>query len=150
VVAVSRFIGYPAAVVSGGPAWLLSKILRSTSVAKVISHPPVWLDHAELTATVAAIHQAAKAFAMTATAPERETAALTCAVTLESNPEWTVRKAADYLQLSRRRVQELASQLGGRRIGRQWILDEVAVREFARKRREVRCEIYGADRQGLL
>jgi hypothetical protein len=136
VAAVSRFIGYPAAVVSGGPAWLLSKILRSPSVAKAISHPPIWLDQAELTATVAAIHQAAKAFDTAAvTAPERETAAITRAVTLESNSEWTVRRAADYLRLSRRRVQELASKLGGRRIGRQWILDGVAVREFARQRK---------------
>jgi hypothetical protein len=132
-----RFIELPAAVVTGGPAWLLSRILRSPSVATVISLPPIWVNQAELTATITAIHRAAKAFDTMATAPERETATLTCAVTLESNSEWTVRKAADYLGLSQRRVQELASQLGGRRVGRQWILEEVAVREFARRRRGV-------------
>ncbi|MGH4008287.1 MAG: helix-turn-helix domain-containing protein [Pseudonocardiaceae bacterium] len=47
-------------------------------------------------------------------------------------------RAAAVLQLSRRRTQELAAGglLGGQRVGRQWILDEVAVREFARQRRK--------------
>lgn len=129
---MSRFVEQPAALVSGGPAWLLSRILPSREVVKVLSRPPPWLDRADVAATVAAIHRVAKELNPPPTALERDTATLVGAVTPES--PWTVRRAVDHLQLSVRRVQELALDLGGRRVGRHWLLDEVAVREFARQR----------------
>lgn len=79
-----RYIAHPVAIVSGGPALLLSRILSPLSVAKVVSHPPIWLDQAELTATVAASTRPRQHSTRLATAPERETAAITCAVTLAS------------------------------------------------------------------
>lgn len=126
-----------AAVLSGPAALVVSRVLSSPNVVKVLSGLPPWLApyRSEISAAVQAIHRAAKAFETAATAPGRDTATVVGAVTLDSNSEWTVRKAADYLGLSRRRVQELAGQLGGRRVGRLWILDEVTVRELARQRR---------------
>lgn len=87
VAAVSRFIGW-----WPGVAAVEDLALAQCGHGDLPS--PVWLDQVELTATVAAIHQAAKAFDTMSTAPERETATITRAVTLESNPEWTVRRAA--------------------------------------------------------
>lgn len=123
------------ALVHGSSAWLLSRILASPGVATVVSNPPGWVDRAELAATIAAIHTAASRFdTASSAAHEREDAALLGAVTPQLDPAWTVRRAADYLGLSDRRVQELAAELGGRRVGRAWILDEVAVREYERRR----------------
>lgn len=133
----SRYVEH-AAVVSGAPAWLLSRILRSPNVATVVNNAPRWIDHAELNATVEAIHGAAKAFQMASAARERENATVPGAVTAESDdPGWTVRRAAAYLGLSPRRVQELAPELGGRRVGRrQWVLDSAAVRHEHQRRNE--------------
>lgn len=127
-----------AAIVSGGAAWLLSRILRSPAVAKLTGNPPAWLDRSEISATVNAIHHAAKAFEVASTAHERENATVVGAVDAQSDPtpEWTVSRAADHLRLSPRRVQELAPELGGRRVGRQWILNELAVREYRRWRED--------------
>jgi hypothetical protein len=111
-----------AAIVSGAPAWLLSRIMRSPNVKKVLSTPPLWVDRAEVAAAVDAIHRAAKAFETASGALERD--------------DGTVRRAADYLGLSERRVQERAIELGGRKVGRQWILDEVAVRQEYQRRRQ--------------
>ena len=121
-------------MVAGGLAWLLSRVLRSPDVATVVACPPPWLDRADVVATLAAIHLAASALEAGLTARERETAIEAGAVAAHSDPDWTVGRAADYLRLSPRRVQELACELGGRKVGRQWLLDEVAVRVYERAR----------------
>jgi hypothetical protein len=128
----TRFIS--GAVVSDSPAVLLSRILRSPNVVTVLNHPPLWVDRAELAATIAAIHKAAQRFGTASAALEREDATVVSAVTPQLGPEWTVRRAADFLGLSQRRTQELAAQLGGRKVGRQWLLDELAVREYGKRR----------------
>lgn len=122
------------ALVRGSSAWLLSRILASPGVAAVVNNSPQWVDRAELAATIAAIHTAARRFDTTTAALEREDAAPLGAVMPQSAPGWTVRRAAAYLGLSHRRVQEIAAELGGRRVGRAWILDEAAVREYERRR----------------
>jgi len=124
------------ALVRGSSSWLLSRILASPGVATVVDNPPRWVDRAELAATIAAIHTAARRFDTASAAHEREDAALLGAVTPQLDPAWTVRRAADFLGLSERRVQERAAELGGRKVGRQWILDEVAVRQEYQRRRQ--------------
>jgi hypothetical protein len=123
------------ALVRGSAAWLLSRILASPGVATVVNNPPRWVDRVALAATVAAIHTAARRFDTASAACEREDATVLGAVALESNPEWTVRRAAGYLKISERRTQELAAKLGGRKIGRQWLLEETAVRQEHEKRK---------------
>lgn len=125
------------ALVCGSSALLLSRILRSANVATVVSNPPGWVDRADLHAQVAAIHRAAEAFETASSAHERESATPLGAVTAELDTGWPVRRAATYLGLSPRRVQELAPELGGRRAGRrQWVLDPVAVRHEKKRRAE--------------
>jgi hypothetical protein len=125
------------ALVHGSSAWLLSRILASPGVAAVVKNLPQWVDRVELAATIAAIHKAAQRFdTASSAAHEREDAALLGAVMPESGPDWTVRRAADFLGLSERRTQELAAQLGGRKIGRQWIFDDLAVRHEHERRRQ--------------
>lgn len=120
------------ALVRGSSAWLISRILNSPAVAKVVTSPPRLVDRAELAATVAAIHQASRAFETSVTALERGNETTAGAVAPQS--EWTTKQAADHLRMSQRRVQELAAELGGRKIGRQWLLDEVAVRREHQRR----------------
>lgn len=122
------------AVVTGGPALLLSRILRSPNVATVLRNPPGWVDRGALAATVEAIHRAARRFESASAALEREDATVVGAVMPESDAGWTTRRAADYLGLSPRRVQERAAEFGGRKVGRQWIFDELAVRQYERRR----------------
>jgi hypothetical protein len=124
------------ALVRGSSAWLLSRIVASPGVTTVLNNPPGWVDRTELAATIAAIHKAARGFDTASAAPERDTATALGAVMPESDLlGWTVRRAADFLGLSDRRVQEMAPELGGRRVGRQWLLDEVAVHHEGERRR---------------
>lgn len=127
------------ALVRGSSAWLLSRILASPGVAAVVNNSPQWVDRAELAATIAAIHTAAQRFDTASAALEREDAAPLGAVMPQSDRdrEWTVRRAADFLGLSTRRVQERAVELGGRKVGRQWIFDAAAVHHEHEKRRQV-------------
>ena len=147
VTAADRFLEH-AAVVAGDTAWLLSRILVSPDVAKVVANPPRWCDRAELAATVAAIHRAARASRELA---QREDADQTDAEAPESGTGWSVKHSAGYLGLSVRRVQELApTELGGRLVGGVWVLDEQAVRECGRRRRGVwREELRAGRKSGL-
>jgi hypothetical protein len=121
------------AVVTGGPAWLVSRVLRSPNVARLLDQPPAWIERDDLTATVTAIHLAGRAFEVSLTAPKRGNETTASAVMPESG--WTTKRAADYLGLSPRRLQERATEFGGRKVGRQWIFDEMALRhEHARRR----------------
>lgn len=121
------------AVISGGPVWLLSRILRSPDVARVLGCPPSWIERDALADTVTAIHLAARAFEVSLAAPERGETATLSAVVPHSAADWTTREAAEHLRMSQRRVQELAAaELGGRLVGREWRIPEVAVREYGR------------------
>jgi hypothetical protein len=124
------------ATVCNSPALLLSKILRSPNVSTVLSNAPSWVDRADLHAQVAAIHRAAAAWKSRSTALEREDADVVGAVMPESAPGWTTKRAADHLGMSQRRVQELAPELGGTRLGREWRIPEVAVHREYEKRRQ--------------
>jgi hypothetical protein len=125
------------ALVSDSPALLFSRILRSPNVATVLRNPPIWVDHAALASTVEAIHTAARRFDAASAALKREDAAVLGAVMPQSDRdgEWTVRRAADFLGLAQRTVQERAAELGGRKVGRQWLLQETAVRQEHEKRK---------------
>ena len=122
------------AIVSAGAAWLISRILTSPSVNKVVTHPPGWLNRAQIEETVEAIHQAGREFEASSAALERGNETLLSAVMARS--ELTTREAADYLGLSPRRVQEIAAELGGTRAGRQWRIPAVAVREYGERQRQ--------------
>ena len=132
----TRLIGARTALVSGSSAWILGRILRSPDVRRVLAHPPAWIEHGDLADTVMAIDQAARAFEVSLTASERGNEAPLGAVMPESDPAWTVRRAADFLGLSERRTQELAAQLGGHKIGRQWIFAGPALHHERERRRQ--------------
>lgn len=126
-----RLIGADTALVAGGPAWLISRMLASPHVARLLNHPPAWIERGHLTDTVMAIDLAARAFEVSLTAPERGNEAPLGAVAGQS--DWTTREAANYLGMSQRRVQELAGALGGRRVGREWRLPAAAVRKYEKQ-----------------
>jgi excisionase family DNA binding protein len=127
----TRLIGARTALVSGSTAWLLSRILRSPAVKRLLAHPPAWIERGDLADTINAVDQAGKAFEVALSALERGNEAPLSAMVPQS--EFTTRQAAERLGLSQRRVQELATLLGGRRVGRQWRLPEAAVREYEKQ-----------------
>jgi hypothetical protein len=122
----SRFISEPSAVISGPAAWLLSRILRSPSVVKVLTNAP---DQADIAATVAAIHCAGRAYENHLDRRRHDNAVTPGAVVPQC---WTTEQTATYLGLSLRRTQELAPELDGRRIGGRWLIPESAVRGYER------------------
>lgn len=129
-----------AALLSGPAALVVSRVLHSPNVVTVLADLPRWLQRyrSEIHAAVEAVHRAARAYESGVAALEREDVVVSGAVRAHSDQHWTTRQAADHLRLSRRRVQELASaELGGRKVGRQWLFDEVVVREYQRHRRGV-------------
>jgi excisionase family DNA binding protein len=130
---VDRLISEPAAMVSGSAAWLLSRLLRSPSVVKVLTNAP---DRADIAATVDAIHAAGRAHANRPEQERRDNATAPGAVAAQSAADWSTGQAADYLQISRRRAQELASELDGEKIGRAWRIPASAVRAYQRQKAE--------------
>jgi hypothetical protein len=129
-----RFISAPSAIIGGSAAWLLSRLLRSPDIRRVLDNPPSWIERGDIADAVTAINKAAKAFVASQPAPTRGQMATLGAVVSES--EWTTHQAAEYLGISQRRVQEIAPELGGQRVGqRQWLLPEIAVREYERRKK---------------
>jgi excisionase family DNA binding protein len=128
---VERFVDQPCAVVSGAPAWLLSRLLRSERVTKVLANPQTGVDQADLATVVDAIHRAGRAHENRLNQRQRDNATASGAVTAQS---WSTKQAADHLGMSQRRVQELAGELGGARVGREWRIPEVAVREYQQRK----------------
>jgi hypothetical protein len=126
---VERFVDEPTALISGAPAWLLSRVLRSPSVVKVLTSPPAGLNETDVAAAVAAIHKAGRAWEKRSDQQQRDNAVPAGAVV---GHYWTTKRAAEHLEKSQRRVQELAAALGGTRVGREWRIPEVAVREYQR------------------
>jgi hypothetical protein len=128
---MERFLDEPTAMVSGSAAWLLSRLLRSPHVVKVLNAPSGGLDRAAISATVAAIHCAGRAYESRLDQQRRDNALAPGAIVAES---WTTQHTADYLRISRRRAQELATELDGKRIGRQWAIPAAAVRAYERRK----------------
>lgn len=121
---------HPSALISGGTAAFLSRLLRSPNIRRVLDRPPAWVNRADVAVTVDAIHEAGRAWETSITLQQRDNAvALGAAVQC-----WTTKRAAEHLRMSQRRVQELASELGGKRIGREWRIPATMVREYAKRR----------------
>lgn len=99
-----RLIERPAAVVTGSTAELLRRILASAHVAAILNDPPLWVDRGDLTATITAIHHAARAFTTQILAPKRNNTPTPDATMPPSDNVWTTQRAADYLGISIRRV----------------------------------------------
>jgi hypothetical protein len=130
----NRFISGPTAVVTGSAAQLISRILRGSQVTTILRRPPPWVDRTELAAAVDAIHRTAAALDAATTEHRRDNATPSDATAAHSTHAWTTRQAADYLGISLRRTQELAHDLGGKKTGRTWVLDEATVRHYEQLR----------------
>jgi hypothetical protein len=128
---MDKFITEPTALVSGSTAWLLSKVLHSPTVIKVLVNAPASVNRADLNATVAAIDAAGRAWETGLCLQKRDNAITPSAVVQHC---LTTEQASDYLKLSVRRVQELAPSLDGKRIGRRWMLPAAAVREYEQRK----------------
>jgi excisionase family DNA binding protein len=128
-------IDRPSAVITGAPAALLSLLLRSPHVRTVVEQLPGWARpyRLEIAAAVDAVHRAGAGWVPVAV--ERDDAGPVGAV--EADFECSVVGAAQLLDLSIRRTQELAAagMLPGRRVGRQWLLERDAVLLVASARR---------------
>jgi Helix-turn-helix domain len=131
---MDRLITEPTAQISGGAAWLISRVLASENLAKVLSRPPAGVDRADVAAAIAAINAAGRAWETDLTLRQRDNATALSATVPQSATTWTTAEAADYLKISRRRAQEIAANLGGTRIGRHWVIPVVAVRRLAEQR----------------
>lgn len=132
----SNFISEPRAVIGGPAAWLLARILASPDVARVLACPPSWIQRGQVIDMVTAVDLAARAFEASQTAPGRGEKAHLGAAVAQSAADWTTREMAEYLRISVRRAQELAADLGGRRIGRQWLIPAAGVRAYEQRKVE--------------
>lgn len=127
-----RFIGEPAAVIGGPAALLLSRILRSPHIRRVLDTPRDWIERDTIAATVTAIDLAGFAFEASLTARERGETITVGAVAAECH--LTTKETADYLRISLRRAQELAPELGGKRIARRWAIPAAGAKAYAERR----------------
>lgn len=94
-----RFIAEPSAVIGGSAAWLLSRVLRSPDIRRVLESPPSWIERDAVADAVHAIDPAARAFVASQPAPERGKMTTLGAVVPES--EWSTHQAAEYLGIRR-------------------------------------------------
>jgi hypothetical protein len=126
------------ALVSGASAHVIDRVLRSPNVQQVLDNLPEWL-RVEVEATVKAIRRAAADYEAlpislrrSAEAPVGEIAARSQHI---GSDGWLdVEQAATLLDVTPRRVQQLAAGGMGRRVGRIWRLDETAVRAYGQRR----------------
>jgi hypothetical protein len=133
---VDKFIGQGSAVIGGPAAWLLARILASPDVARVLACPPSWIERGQVIDMVTAVDLAGRAFETLLTARERGEKTHLGAAVAQSAADWTTRETAEYLRISVRRTQELAADLGGRRIGRQWLIPAAGVRAYEQRKVE--------------
>jgi hypothetical protein len=132
------FIEQPAAIVSGIAAVALADVLRRPAVQAALLALPVRLRTPELAAATASIQLTAAAYEAELRRNEtnrRETATdSSCGPNTSAG--WSTARVARHLQVSRRRVQQLARQgwLAGELVGGQWVIQEGAVREYRRRR----------------
>ena len=129
-----RFISAPSAVISGPAAWLLSRLLSSPDNRRVLDNPPTWIERDAVADAITAIHLAGRAFVTPQAALERGKTATVGAAVADSTVNWTTQQTASYLRISVRRTQELAPELDGVRVGRQWLIPAVVVRLYAEQR----------------
>jgi len=126
-----------AAMVSGAPAHVIDRVLRSPDVQRVINNLPPWL-RVEVTATVQAIRRAAANYEAQPTAPRRNNETPigeTVARSDRVRDGWlTTEQAATLLGVSTRRVQQLAVSGLGHKLDRCWRLDPTAIREYGIRR----------------
>ncbi len=125
----ARFVGEPAALVSGPSAYLLSKLLREPPVAAHIRRAR-WLHGDDFMSAIRAINAASDAWQATAALPQRHNDRR------YERPEQhcgtltvTVEQASEQLDLGKRQVQRLAlsGRITGRRVGGRWQLDPASV-----------------------
>jgi hypothetical protein len=102
----------------------------------VLDTPRDWIERDTIADAVTAIDLAGFAFETSLTARERGETVTLGAVAAQSAGDWTTQQTADYLRISRRRAQELAPELGGKRVGRQWAIPAAAVRTYERQKAE--------------
>ena len=127
------------ALVSGAPAHVLDRVLRSPDVQRLVDNLPAWL-RAEVEATARAIRRAAVEYEALPVSLQRsdETSFGEIAgrsTRMGESVGWVcVEQAANLLGVTPRRVQQLAAGGMGRRVGRVWQLDETAVREYGRRK----------------
>lgn len=134
---MTAFVAHPAAVVSGpaavGVAWLLRRAVDQGDIAGV----PSSIRDATV-AAVQAVEMAAAAWAGRTAAEFGRTAAPPAPPPSSSShgscSSLTVPEAAAVLQLSHRRVRDLAASGLGRKAGGAWVLDPMAVQAEARRR----------------
>jgi subtilisin family serine protease len=89
---MDRLISEPTAQVSGGAAWLISRVLASANVAKVLSRPPAGVDTADVAAEIAAINAAGRAWETDLTLRQRGNATALSAAMAQStalDPNWS-------------------------------------------------------------
>jgi hypothetical protein len=140
------------ALVSGAPAHVIDRVLRSPNVARVLDNLPPWL-RAEVELTARAIRLAAQEWEALPAAPERngETPQDEAGAGFGVVPEWSppgsqtggvdpdrrlgTAEAAGMLGVSLRRAQQLAAGgIGAKDVDGRWSLDRTAVVEYARRR----------------
>jgi hypothetical protein len=127
-----------AAMVSGAPAHVLDRVLRSPDVQRVINNLPPWLP-VEVTATVQAIRTAASRYEAQPMRSDETPIGEIEARSDRVGYGWlNVEQAASQLDVTPRRVQQLAAGGMGHRVGRVWRLDPTAVHAYARRRRQAR------------
>lgn len=126
----SGFIPAPAAIITGQAAYLISRWLRTPSAIASMRNAK-WLPGPDVAHALNAIHQAGREWQTGLELRQRDTASR-CELPNPNCVTMRVEEAAEYLNLSIRRVQELAQQesISGRHVGRRWELDPISVRAY--------------------
>ncbi|MDT3724893.1 helix-turn-helix domain-containing protein [Streptomyces sp. DSM 41972] len=124
-----------AAVVEGAAAHILAELLATPGVRRYLRARPATLQR-ELEQTVAAIRRAAVAYeaGLVSAASANGSAETPAAEIVQPfDREITTGEAAALLELTERRVRQLAASGMGRRAGGRWLLDRTAVEEYRRR-----------------
>ena len=122
-----------AALVSGAPAHVIDRVLRSPDVQRVINNLPPWL-RVEVTATVQAIRTAASRYEAQPKRSDETPIGETVACSGRVDGWLNVGQAASLLGVTPRRVQQLAVGGMGHKVGHTWRLDPTAVHAYGRRR----------------
>jgi excisionase family DNA binding protein len=130
---LSRFIAEPSAIVGGSAAYLLSRWLRTPS-ARTSMRAAQWLHGPDVTAALAAIHEAGRAWAEL----RERNDVIRCELPDPNRATLTVEEASERLGVGKRRVQQLthAGRITGRRVGCRWVLDSTSVRAYQQQHAE--------------
>ncbi|WP_326583333.1 helix-turn-helix domain-containing protein [Streptomyces sp. NBC_00481] len=130
---MSGYVG--GALVDGVTAHVLDKVLASPNVAEVLCSLPPWM-RAEVEAGRRAIRRAAREYEQLAVAAVEGSAETEVPdVGAPLGHEITTCEAAALLDVTERRVRQLAAGGMGQRRGGRWVLDRSAVLAYAERRR---------------